>query len=516
MSGSLRVGGSTIEGPRILRNLPVAELYEHALRHDGAVLAANGALVTRSGAKTGRSPEAKRIVRTPATEDEIWWGSVNRPVSPDSFQVLRRRALEFLASRSRLYVVDGFAGWDPAWRVHVRVICARPYHALFMRNMLIRPAPGEIAPEARPDYVVLNAGQTAADASLPDVGADTAVSLDLEAGELVILGTEYAGEMKKGVFTVMNHRMPRSDVLPMHCSVNEGPEGDVSLFFGLSGTGKTTLSAEPGRRLVGDDEHCWSESGIFNIEGGCYAKCIDLSPAAEPEIHGAIRFGTVLENTVLLPETREVDFADGSITENTRASYPLEFIPGARLPAVAAHPSHLILLTCDAFGVLPPVSRLTPEQAMAHFTNGYTAKVAGTEVGVSEPEATFSACFGAAFLPLPPARYAELLRSKLERHRTAAWLVNTGWTGGPYGVGRRISIGHTRAIIDAIHAGGLDDDLHPPDRFFGLAVPKRVPGCPDDLLVPRRTWADPGDYDRAAARLAELFEKNQAPGAAGA
>jgi phosphoenolpyruvate carboxykinase (ATP) len=497
-----------LEGAEVLRNASPALLYEHAVGSDGGMLTASGALATRSGEKTGRSPSSKRVVLTPRTRDEVWWGTVNRAVAPESFQALRRRAVEYLRSRPRLYVVDGFAGWDPECRIRIRVVCARPYHALFMHNMLIRPEPHELAAFGEPEYVILNAGACPADPELPDVGSTTAVSLDLEAGELVILGTEYAGEMKKGVFTIMNYLMPGAGVLPMHCSVNEGPGGDTSVFFGLSGTGKTTLSADPHRKLIGDDEHCWSDTGIFNIEGGCYAKCIGLSPEQEPEIHGAIRFGTVLENTVLCPDSREVDFADASITENTRASYPIHFIPNAKVPGTAAHPCHIILLTCDAFGVLPPVSRLTPEQAMYHFTNGYTAKVAGTEVGVSEPEATFSACFGAAFLPRHPSRYAELLGRKLERHGAAAWLVNTGWTGGPYGVGRRISIAHTRAIIDAIHAGDLDAELHEPDRFFGLAVPKRVPGCPDDLLVPERTWAEKDAYERAAKRLVALFEEN--------
>ncbi|MGH0035385.1 MAG: phosphoenolpyruvate carboxykinase (ATP) [Myxococcota bacterium] len=508
MFETLRIGGDPLVGPDILRNATPARLYEHAVDADGAVMAASGALVTRSGEKTGRSPGDKRVVHTPLTQREVWWGPVNRPVSPETFQALRRRALDYLGTRERLYVVDGFAGWDTDWRIRIRVVCARPYHALFMHNMLIRPSQEELTEFAEPDYVILNAGEFPADPALPDIGSQTAVSLDLERRELVILGTQYAGEMKKGVFTIMNYLMPRSEVLPMHCSVNEGAEGDVSVFFGLSGTGKTTLSAEPRRRLIGDDEHCWTDQGVFNIEGGCYAKCIDLSPEQEPEIHGAIRFGTVLENTVLCPDTRRVDFTDASITQNTRAAYPIEFIPNAKVPGIAAHPQNIILLTCDAFGVLPPVSRLTPEQAMYHFINGYTAKVAGTEVGVSEPEATFSACFGAAFLAWHPNRYAELLGQKLERHGAAAWLVNTGWTGGPYGTGRRISIAHTRAIIDAIHAGDLDDDLAPPDRFFGLRAPRSIAGCPDELLAPEQTWADPGAYERTAKKLVRLFEEN--------
>jgi len=511
MLDPLRLSARLLEGhPTLIRNASAAVLYEHAVARDGAMITASGALVTRSGEKTGRSPRDKRIVNSPRTAGDVWWGPVNQPLPPESFQALRRRAIGHLSACPRLYVVDGFAGWDPRYRIRIRVLCSRPYHALFMHNMLIRPDPEDLAEFGTPDFVILNAGECPADPELPGVGSSTAVVLDLEGGELVILGSQYAGEMKKGVFTIMNYLMPGQGVLPMHCSVNEGPAGDVSVFFGLSGTGKTTLSAEPHRKLIGDDEHCWSDRGIFNIEGGCYAKVIDLSPVHEPEIHGAIRFGTVLENTVLCPHSRQVDFADASITQNTRAAYPIEFIPNAKVPCVAAHPSQIIMLTCDAFGVLPPVSRLTPEQAMFHFVNGYTAKVAGTEVGVSEPEATFSACFGAAFLARHPLRYAELLREKLELHGAGAWLVNTGWTGGPYGVGKRISIGHTRAIIDAIHAGGLDAHLSAPDPFFGLAVPRHVPGCPDELIEPGRSWSDRGAYERTAKKLVALFDENHA------
>ena len=494
----------------VLRNPVPAVLYEHALEHDQAELTASGALATRSGARTGRSPSDKRVVATPAALEHVWWGPVNRPISPDAFRALRRRATDYLGSRARVYVIDGFAGWDPRWRMHVRVVCSRPYHALFMQNMLIRPTPAELASLGEPDCVIWNAGEFPADREVPGLDSATSVCLDLENGELVILGTQYAGEMKKGVFTFMNYRMPLRDVLPMHCSVNEGAAGDVTVFFGLSGTGKTTLSADARRRLVGDDEHCWSDDGIFNIEGGCYAKCIDLSSEHEPEIHAAIRFGALLENTVHGPDSRSVDFADASITQNTRVSYPLEFIPNAKLPATAGHPDNVVLLTCDAFGVLPPVSALTPEQAMYHFVNGYTAKVAGTEMGVREPEATFSACFGAAFLAHPPSRYAALLERKLARHGARAWLVNTGWTGGPFGVGRRMSLPHTRAILDAIHAGGLDAQLGEPDPFFGLRAPRRVPGCPTELLDPMRAWSDPAAYERSAKQLVAAFESNHA------
>ncbi|MEM9666750.1 MAG: phosphoenolpyruvate carboxykinase (ATP), partial [Bacteroidota bacterium] len=336
----------------------------------------------------------------------------------------------------------------------------------------------------------------------------TSVDVSFERNEMIILGTEYAGEMKKGVFTVMNYLMPKKGVLSMHCSANEGAQGDVSLFFGLSGTGKTTLSADPGRMLIGDDEHCWDEDGIFNIEGGCYAKAIDLTEESEPEIYRAIRYGTVLENVVYDPDTREVDYEDTSITQNTRASYPIEFIDNAKIPCVGGHPTNIIFLTADAFGVLPPVSHLTPDQAMYHFISGYTAKVAGTEVGVTEPEATFSACFGAPFMVWHPSKYAELLAQKMEANNVKAWLVNTGWTGGAYGTGHRMSLQHTRAILDAIHAGALDEAPTTTDPIFGFEVPTVCPHVPAEVLIPRHTWADKEAYDRQAQKLAELFAKN--------
>ncbi len=343
---------------------------------------------------------------------------------------------------------------------------------------------------------------------MPVLTSATAVALSFDRREFVILGTEYAGEMKKGVFTIMNYLMPKRGVLSMHCSANEGEAGDVSLFFGLSGTGKTTLSASEDRRLIGDDEHCWTDEGVFNIEGGCYAKCIDLTEEKEPQIYRAIRFGAVLENVVYDEQTRDVDYRDSSITENTRASYPLEFIPGVKLPAVGGHPKNIIFLTCDAFGVLPPVSKLTPEQAMYHFISGYTAKVAGTEVGVTEPSATFSACFGAAFLVWSPTKYAELLAEKMETHGSAAWLVNTGWSGGAYGVGSRISLPHTRAIIDAIHSGALSEAPTEEDATFGMQVPTTCPGVPSEILSPKNTWADAAAFDATAKKLASLFHEN--------
>lgn len=495
-----------LTSPTILANMTPARLYEDAIRFDNASITSDGAVAVLSGDKTGRSPKDKRIVRHADSEGDVWWGGVNIPLAEASFLAARQRALDFLNSRQRLYTVDGYAGWDGEHRVKVRVVCARPYHALFMRNMLIRPTPEELANFGEPDFVIYNAGQQSADPNVAGVESKTCVAMSIERGEMVILGTQYAGEMKKGVFTLMNYLMPKRGVLSMHCSANEGPDGDVSLFFGLSGTGKTTLSADPRRRLIGDDEHCWSDHGVFNIEGGCYAKCIHLSASSEPQIHAAaIRFGSVLENVVVDPRTHSVDYDDGSITENTRACYPIESISHAKIPCVGGHPRNVILLACDAFGVLPPVARLSPEQLMEHFLAGYSAKVAGTEQGVKEPQATFSACFGAPFLVWHPRKYAELLAGHLEEHRASAWLINTGWIGGPYGVGERISLAHTRAILDAIHSGALATAETEVEVAFGLTIPKSCAGVPAELLAPRSAWPDKAGYDAAARKLAAGF-----------
>lgn len=501
-----------IDVTNIVRNAKPPVLYQEALAHEAeAALADSGAIMVRSGEKTGRSPTDKRIVQHPNSENDIWWGSVNMAVDEQTFQINRERAIDYLNTREMLYVVDGFGGWDPKERIKVRIICSRPYHALFMWNMLIRPTDEQLAEFGEPDYVVFNAGQFPANRYTSGMTSKTSVDLSFEQQEIVILGTEYAGEMKKGVFTVMNYIMPKKGVLSMHCSANEGQNGDVSLFFGLSGTGKTTLSADARRKLIGDDEHCWSDDGVFNIEGGCYAKAIDLSAEKEPEIYGAIKFGTLLENVVYDEASRVVDYSDTSITQNTRASYPIEFIPNAKIPCMGGHPKNVILLTCDAFGVLPPVSKLTPNQAMYHFISGYTAKVAGTEMGVTEPQATFSACFGAAFMVWHPSKYAELLAEKMERHGATAWLVNTGWTGGAYGVGSRIRLKYTRAIIDAIHDGALDNVEYVTDPRFGLAVPTSCPNVPSEILTPKNTWADGAAYDAQQDKLAELFTQNFAP-----
>jgi phosphoenolpyruvate carboxykinase (ATP) len=508
MNSALRSPFAGIVASEVLRNAPPALLYERAVIREGAAILADGALATFSGEKTGRSPKDKRIVKPASHADSVWWGPVNIPVSEGSFEACRKRALEFLNSRPTAYVVDGYAGWDEDYRLKVRVICARAYHALFMHNLLIRPTVAELAQFGDPELVIFNAGDQSADTRNAGVGSATSVMLNLERRELIILGTNYAGEMKKGVFTAMNAWMPGRGVLSMHCSANQGHRGDCTLFFGLSGTGKTTLSSDPRRPLIGDDEHCWAQRGIFNIEGGCYAKCLGLKESHEPEIFRAIRFGTVLENVVFDPDSRTPDYDDSSITENTRASYPIEFIAGALIPCVGNHPRNIIFLTCDAFGVLPPVSRLSTPQAIYHFLSGYTAKVAGTEVGVVEPQATFSACFGAAFLVLHPARYAELLADRIRAHHTRTWLINTGWIGGPYGTGSRIKLAYTRAIIDAIH----DETLwHVPttvDQRWGLQVPLTCPNVPAEILLPRGAWPDSEAYERASGHLASLFREN--------
>ncbi len=492
----------------VLRNATPAELYEYAIRYDGDQITASGAIATNSDVKKGRSPEHKRVVREATTEKDIWWGNVNVPLPEASYARNREVAIKYLNTCPRLYVQDGYAGWDPAARISIRIICTRPYHALFMQNMLIRPTADELADFGEPDYVMFNAGCSQADASVEGVECETLVALNFQAGEFVILGTQYAGEMKKGVFTVMNYLMPKRGILSMHCSANEGPGGDVSLFFGLSGTGKTTLSADPHRDLIGDDEHCWNGNGVFNIEGGCYAKCIDLSEEKEPEIYHAIRFGTVLENTVQDPATRQTDYTNCTLTENTRASYPIEYIPHAKIPCIGGHPSNIVFLTCDAFGVLPPVSRLTPIQAMYHFISGYTARVAGTEVGVTEPAVTFSACFGAPFLAWHPAKYAELLADQMHKHQANAWLVNTGWSGGAYGVGERMPIPYTRAIIDAIHDGSLAKAPTETDPVFGLEVPTECAHVPREILIPRLAWTDKGAFDATVTKVARMFVDN--------
>jgi len=472
----------------------------------------------------------KRVVFEEGSADDVWWGKVNMKLDIKSFLTNRERAVDYLNTRERLYVVDGFGGWDEEYRVPVRVITSRAYHALFMQNMLVPPQPHELVEfekggKQKP-FVIFNAGVFPCNRQTEGMTSSTSIAVSFARREMVILGTQYAGEMKKGVFTVMNYLMPLQPArslppaeraLPLHASANIGPDNDVSIFFGLSGTGKTTLSADPKRDLIGDDEHVWHTKGVFNIEGGCYAKCIGLTREKEPEIFDAIRFGAVLENVVHDETTGKVDFDDISLTENTRVSYPLQFIPNARIPAkVEYQPKQIIFLTCDAFGVLPPISKLTPEQVMYHFISGYTAKVAGTEEGVKEPEATFSACFGAPFLVWHPFVYAEMLAAKLEKENAPAYLVNTGWVGGPYGTGNRCSLQYTRQLIDAIHDGTLkampDSDWEEMP-IFGLKIPKiGIKDVPKELLRPEEAWAQNGktakEFQTSAKHLAGLFQKN--------
>lgn len=494
----------------ICRNLDPPSLYEEAIRHEaGTSISDTGCLIAYSGEKTGRSPNDKRVVRHHASEDDVWWGPVNFPLDELTFSINRERAVDYLNTRSRLYVVDAFAGWDQATRLKVRIICARPYHALFMHTMLIRPTDAELAEFGEPDFVIFNAGGFPANRYTTGMTSRTSVDLSLDRKEVVLLGTEYAGEMKKAVFTYMNYLLPKRGILSMHCSATcDKQTRKSSVLFGLSGTGKTTLSADPNRFLIGDDEHGWSDDGIFNIEGGCYAKAVYLTRESEPEIFDALRFGAVLENVVYDKAHHHVDFNNTTITQNTRGAYPIEHMQNALIPCVADHPNDVIFLTCDAFGVLPPVSRLTPAQAMYYFISGYTAKVAGTEMGVNEPEATFSPCFGGPFLVWHPSRYAELLAEKIQKHDSAVWLVNTGWSGGAYGVGSRMPLRFTRAIIDQIHNGSLRDAAVERDEIFGFDVVVECEGVPAEMLQPKLSWRDTDAYEATARQLAERFVEN--------
>ena len=504
-----RVGAGITEAKDALWNLPPALLYEHALRRGEGLLAATGPLVVATGEHTGRSPRDKFVVQEPATAD-VWWGEVNRPLPPAGFDELHRQVVSHLGDRE-LFVQDLYACADPDYRLRVRVVSETAWSALFARNLFIVPTAEErVADRGRaPDFTVLHAPGLEADPASQGTRSETAIVVNLARGLVLIAGTGYAGEIKKAIFSVLQYLLPKRGVATMHCSANVGPEGDAAIFFGLSGTGKTTLSTDPTRTLIGDDEHGWSDQGVFNFEGGSYAKAIHLSPVAEPDIHRAVlRFGTVLENVVLDPESRQPRLDDDSLTENTRAAFPLSAIAHASPTGMADHPRHVVLLTADAFGVLPPVARLDPNQALYWFLSGYTSKLAGTERGVTEPEATFSPCFGAPFLTLPPVRYAEMLGQKLRRHEPAVWLVNTGWSGGAYGVGHRIGIAHTRAIVRAVVGGALTDAPTASDPVFGFHVPATCPGVPAELLRPREAWSDPAAYDAAARRLADAFAEN--------
>jgi phosphoenolpyruvate carboxykinase (ATP) len=486
-------------------NLEAAELYEEALRRGEAELTAHGALVARTGQHTGRSPKDKFVVRDANTDDQIWWDN-NKPMSPEHFALLRKDMLEHAKGMS-LYVQDLVGGADADNALPTRVVTEYAWHSLFIRNLLIRPA-REALGSFLPKLTIIDLPSFKADPERYGCRTETVIACDFTNGLILIGGTSYAGEMKKSVFTVLNYLLPKKGVMPMHCSANVGAAGDTAIFFGLSGTGKTTLSADPTRTLIGDDEHGWGEQGVFNFEGGCYAKAIRLSETAEPEIYATTRrFGTVMEN-VVLDERRVPDFDDGSLTENTRCAYPLDFIPNASATGTAPQPRTIIMLTADAFGVMPPIAKLTPEQAMYHFLSGYTAKVAGTEKGVTEPEATFSTCFGAPFMPRHPSEYGNLLKDLIAKNGVTCWLVNTGWTGGAYGTGSRMPIKVTRALLAAALDGSLNAAELRTDANFGFAVPVSVPGVDDGILDPRSTWADGAAYDAQARRLVDMFITN--------
>ena len=515
LPGYVDLSGHGIEATgRILRNPTTALLYSHALARGDGRLAEGGPLAVDTGKHTGRSPKDKFVVREPSSEGRIWWGDVNRELSEDRFDGLREKIVDHLGNASILYVIDAFAGADPAHRIGVRVITAHPYHALFAKTMFIDPSDDELE-DFSPEAVVLHAPDVVAEPEVDGVRSGTFVVLHPGRTELLVGGTFYAGEIKKSIFTVMNDRLPLEGVFPMHCSANVGADGDVAIFFGLSGTGKTTLSADPTRSLIGDDEHGWGDAGVFNIEGGCYAKTIRLSPDAEPEIwRAAHSYGTVLEN-VAIDEFGYLDLDDDSKTENTRAAYKLELISNALPTKQAGHPRSVVLLTADAFGILPPIARLDRAQALYYFLSGFTAKLAGTEIGVTEPQPTFSTCFAQPFLPQPPEVYARMLGAKLDAHGSTVWLVNTGWTGGPVGEGRRMPIQATRTMLHAALSGGLHGVGYRTDELFGFQVPTSVPGVDASLLDPRSTWGDPAAYDRKAEELARMFTENFAARFAG-
>ncbi|MCM3903834.1 MAG: phosphoenolpyruvate carboxykinase [Pyrinomonadaceae bacterium] len=494
------------EASKVHWNLTTPELYEEITRRHEGVLSDHGALVVDTGEHTGRAAKDKAIVREPSSENKVFWGDVNKDFSQDKFNEIKERMMAHASGRE-LFVQDTFAGAHPSYRLPVRVITELAWHSLFARTMFINDR--EATAPHRPEFTVINFPTFQADPQRDGTRSPTFILMDFSQRLVLIGGTSYAGETKKSVFTILNYLLPQRGVMSMHCSANVGDSGDVAIFFGLSGTGKTTLSADPERKLVGDDEHGWSDDGVFNFEGGCYAKVIKLSSEAEPDIYRTTQmFGTILENVVLDPETRQIDLDNAAKTENTRASYPLTSIPNIVPEGHARHPQNIIMLTADAFGVLPPVSRLTPEQAMYHFLSGYTAKVAGTEKGIKEPEAAFSTCFGAPFMVLHPGVYADLLGKKMGQHDAACWLVNTGWSGGPYGVGQRMKISYTRAMIRAILSGQLADVETKPDPIFGVGVPVSCPDVPADVLQPRSTWSDKEAYDRQARDLARRFNEN--------
>ena len=496
-----------LSGENIKIQLSVPQLVEKAISRGEAQLTSDGAVTAQTGKYTGRSPKDKYIVEEASSKDKIDWGSVNRPISSDVFDSLYNKMLTHLKVKDELFVFKGFAGADPASRLSIQVVNEFAWHNLFVHQLFIRPTEVELS-KHEAQFTIISAPSFKADPAVDGTNSETFIIVSMEKRIVLIGGTEYAGEMKKAIFSVMNYFLPENGIMPMHCSANVGEEGDVALFFGLSGTGKTTLSADANRKLIGDDEHGWSDTGVFNIEGGCYAKCINLSREKEPEIFGAIRFGSVLENVVIDPVTNIPNYDDGSLTENTRAAYPIQAIDNIVDPSVAGHPKTIIFLTADAFGVLPPISKLTKEQAMYHFLSGFTSKLAGTERGITSPEATFSTCFGSPFLPLPATVYAEMLGKKIDEHDAQVFLVNTGWTGGVYGVGKRMDLKYTRAMVRAALAGKLNNVETEMNSIFGLAMPTAIEGVPTEVLNPRNAWSDGNAYDLKAKELASMFREN--------
>ena len=495
-------------GAEIFWNLTTAPLVEHAVRRGEGLLAKDGPLVVRTGQHTGRAAKDRFIVRNDTTRDTVWWGKTNQPMEPDAFDRLHEDFKLALGDKDMLFVSDLYGGSQPEHRVRVRVINELAWHNLFIRTLLVRPEADELA-GFEPEFTIIDLPSFRADPERHGCRSETVIAVNLEKKLILIGGTAYAGEMKKSVFGLLNFLLPTKGIMPMHCSANIGPNGDTAVFFGLSGTGKTTLSADPKRTLIGDDEHGWSDTAVFNFEGGCYAKMIRLSPEAEPEIYATTkRFGTVLENVVMDPVTRELDLDDATLAENSRGAYPIDYIPNCSDENMGPVPRNIVMLTADAFGVLPPIAKLTPDQAMYHFLSGYTAKVAGTEIGVTEPEATFSTCFGAPFMPRHPSVYGNLLKERIARGGVDCWLVNTGWTGGKYGVGKRMPIKETRALLNAALDGSLKNAEFRKDPNFGFEVPVAVPGVDSSILDPRSTWANPAEYDATAAKLVDLFVQN--------
>jgi phosphoenolpyruvate carboxykinase (ATP) len=498
---------TTVQAKKIYWNLTPPLLYEEVIQRREAMMTDGGSLVVYTGKATGRSPNDKFFVSEPSSRDHVSWGKTNRPIEAEKFERLKSRILDYF-SHKELFIQDCYGGADPAYRFPARIITDTAWQSLFAYNMFLHASNAQTG-QFSPEFTVMVATGFEAEPEIDGTRSDVVIAIHLGQKLALIAGTRYAGEIKKTVFTVLNYLFPLQGIFPMHCAANIGASGDTALFFGLSGTGKTTLSADPRRRLIGDDEHGWSDTGIFNFEGGCYAKVIRLSAADEPQIYSMTRrYGTLMENVVIDPATREMNLADETITENTRASYRLCELENYEPSGMGDHPKNIIFLTADAFGVLPPIARLTPEQAMYHFLSGYTAKIAGTEKGVKEPQATFSTCFGAPFMVHAPMVYAQLLGEKIRRHAANCWMVNTGWTGGPYGVGSRIKIGYTRTIVDNLLSGALDDVEYEADPFFGVLVPKTCAGVPERLLIPRLTWPNPVEYDQQASKLSDMFNKN--------